>query len=93
MDKFSLLVNLVGFGVGIFGFSNESTAADSVERKRALSGRGRASLMQAARPSMQIEAYRYACVQICPIHCVRIAILNLVESKPILKVGTTGEAR
>ena len=44
--------------------------------------------MQAARPSLQIEAYRYACVQICPMHCVRIAILNLVESKPILKVGT-----
>jgi hypothetical protein len=23
------------------------------------------------------------------MHCVRIAILNLVESKPILKVGTS----
>jgi hypothetical protein len=43
---------------------NESTAADSVERKRALSERGLASLMQAARPSLQIEA---VCVQICPM--------------------------
>ena len=39
----------------------ESTAVDSVERKRALSRRGRASLMHAARPNLQIEAYRYAC--------------------------------